>query len=97
MGGQRLFRNGGTYILIHTAWYPGTKKSLMAQEAGRQPRRPGFDPRPFQARFVVNKVALGQVFLPALWFPPVSIIPLMLHVQPFIYYRRYIILAADPS
>jgi hypothetical protein len=29
--------------------------------------------------FVVDKVALGQVFLLILWFPPVNIIPLGLH------------------
>jgi len=30
--------------------------------AGLAPRKPGFDPRSFPVRFVVNKVALGQVF-----------------------------------
>ena len=31
-------------------------------------RRPGFDPRPIRVRFVLNGVALWQVFLPVLWF-----------------------------
>ena len=31
--------------------------------AGLSPRRPGFDPGPVHVRFVVDKVALGQVFL----------------------------------
>jgi len=29
--------------------------------------------------FVVEKVSLGQAFLPVLWFSPVNIIPPMLH------------------
>jgi len=32
-------------------------------------------------RFVVDKVALGQVFFQALWLSPVYIIPQMLHSQ----------------
>jgi len=32
--------------------------------------RPGFNPRPIHVRFVVDKVALGQVFLQVLRFPP---------------------------
>jgi hypothetical protein len=38
-------------------------------------------------RFVINNVALGQVFLPVLGFSPVSIIPPMLHTHSFIYHR----------
>jgi len=54
--------------------------------AGLSPRRRGFDPRSFGMRFEVDKVALGQVFLHILQFPPVSIIPpviltrLLIHV-----------------
>jgi hypothetical protein len=29
--------------------------------------------------FLVDKVALGQVFPLVLWFPPVNVIPLVLH------------------
>ena len=68
----------------------------MVQAVGRRPRRPGFDPRPVHARFVVDKVELGQVSLSVLRFS-VSIIPPMLHVKQIICYRRYIILAAEPS
>jgi len=40
--------------------------------------------------FVVNKVALGQVFLQVLWFSPVNIFPLILrtlliHLLPTLY------------
>ena len=36
-------------------------------------------------RFVLDKVALGQVFLPALLFTPVSIIPPMLRTHPHLH------------
>jgi hypothetical protein len=49
--------------------------------AGLSPRRPGFDPRSVHMGFVVDKVALGLVFLPVLQFSPVSIIPPMLHTH----------------
>jgi len=34
------------------------------------PRSPGFDPRPIPVKFVVDKLALGRVFLRALRFSP---------------------------
>jgi hypothetical protein len=37
--------------------------------SGILPRRPGFTPRPIHVGFVVDKVALGQVFLQVLRFP----------------------------
>jgi hypothetical protein len=37
--------------------------------AGLSPRRPGFDPGSVHVGFVVDKVALGQVFLRVLGFP----------------------------
>jgi hypothetical protein len=43
------------------------------------PRKPGFDLGSVHMGFVVDKVALGQVFLRVLRFSPVSIIPLVLH------------------
>jgi len=42
---------------------------------------PGFDPISVNARFVVDKVALGQVFLRALRFSPVSNIPPTLYTH----------------
>jgi hypothetical protein len=42
---------------------------------GLLPRRPGFAPGSVYMGFVVDEVALGQAFLPALWVFPVSITP----------------------
>jgi hypothetical protein len=47
--------------------------------AGLSPRRPGLDPGSVYVRFVVDKVALGQVFPQVLRFSPVNFIPLVLH------------------
>jgi hypothetical protein len=47
--------------------------------AGLPPRTPGFDPGSVHVGFVVDKVALGQVFPRVLRFSPVNIIPLVLH------------------
>jgi hypothetical protein len=41
--------------------------------AGLSPRRPGFAPGSIHVGFVVDKVALGQVFLRVLRFSPVNI------------------------
>jgi len=43
------------------------------------PRMPVFDTRPVYVRFVMERVALGQVFIPVLLFSPVSINPPVLH------------------
>jgi len=48
---------------------------------GRLPQRHGFDRRSVHRRFVVDKVALGQVFLGVRRFPPVIIIPSMPHTH----------------
>jgi hypothetical protein len=42
-------------------------------------RRPGFDPRSVHVGFVVDKVALGQVFRRVLRLSPVNFIPPVLH------------------
>jgi hypothetical protein len=47
--------------------------------AGLSPRRPGFDPGSVNVGFVVDKVALGQVFLRVLRFSPVNFIPPAFH------------------
>jgi hypothetical protein len=48
----------------------------MAQAGSRlPPRRPGFDPGSVNVGFVVDEVALGQVFLGVLRFSPVNFIP----------------------
>jgi hypothetical protein len=49
----------------------------MAQVVSRRPltAEPGFAPGSIHVGLVVNKVALGQVFLRVLRFSPVNIIP----------------------
>ena len=47
--------------------------------AGLSPRRPWFDPGSVHVEFMVDKVALGQVFLRVLRFSPISVIPPVLH------------------
>jgi hypothetical protein len=53
----------------------------MAQRliAGLQTRRPGFYPGLVHVGFVVDKVALGQVFPRVLRFSPVNFIPPVFH------------------
>jgi hypothetical protein len=46
---------------------------LRSLVAGLSPRRAGFAPGSIHVGFVVDKVALGQVFLPVLRFSPVNI------------------------
>jgi hypothetical protein len=48
---------------------------LRSLAAGLSPRRPGFAPGSIHVGFVVDKVALAQVFLRVLRFSPVNIIP----------------------
>jgi hypothetical protein len=52
---------------------------LRRLAAGLPPRRPGFDPGSVHVGFVVDKVALGQVFPRVPRFSPVSFIPPVLH------------------
>jgi hypothetical protein len=52
--------------------------------------RPGFKHTSVCVAFVVDKVALGQVFRQVLRFSPVSTIPPTLHIHSFIYHRRCI-------
>jgi hypothetical protein len=49
--------------------------------AGLSPRRPGFDAGSVNVGFVVDKVALGQVFPRVLRFIPVNFIPPVLHYK----------------
>jgi hypothetical protein len=52
---------------------------LRRLAAGLPPRRPGFDPVSIYVGFVVDKVALGQVFRRVLRFSPVNFIPPVIH------------------
>jgi hypothetical protein len=54
---------------------------LRGLVAGLPPRRPGFDPGLVRVGFVVDKVALGQVFPLVLRFSPVNLIPPVLHYK----------------
>ena len=47
--------------------------------AGLSPRRPGFDLGSVDVGFVVDKVALGQVFSRVLRISPLNFIPPVLH------------------
>jgi hypothetical protein len=55
---------------------------LRRLAAGLPPRRPGFDPGSVHVGFVVDKVALGQVFPRVLRFSPVNFIPVLHHRHP---------------
>jgi hypothetical protein len=50
-------------------------RALAQAVTGLSPRRPGFAPGLIHVGFMVDKVALGQVFLRFLRFSPVNIIP----------------------
>jgi hypothetical protein len=52
---------------------------LRRLAAGLPPRRPGFDPGSVHVGFVVDKLALGQVFPRVLRFSPVNFTPPVLH------------------
>jgi hypothetical protein len=56
---------------------PGFKQLV----GGLSPRRRGFDARSVDAKFEVDKVTLGQVFLRVLRIPSVSVIPPMFHTH----------------
>jgi hypothetical protein len=53
----------------------------MGTDAGLSPQRPVFMPRWVHVGFVMDKVALRQVFLQVLWFNTVNIIPPLLHTH----------------
>jgi hypothetical protein len=44
-------------------------------------QRPGLHPRLVIVGFVVDRVAVGQVFLLVLWFSHVGIIPAIFHIH----------------
>jgi hypothetical protein len=56
-------------------------RALRQGVAGLSRRRPSFGPRPHHVKFVVDKLALGQVSLPVLRFSPAIIFPPMLHTH----------------
>jgi hypothetical protein len=86
-GTSRIRRTGASSskivfitVVIHVTLTFGSYTVLdraMDQEVSRQPftADTGFEPGSIHFGFVVDKVALGQVFLRVLQFSPVNIIP----------------------
>ena len=58
-----------------------TVPRLRRLDASLSQRTPGFDPVPVHVKFVVDNVALGQVFLRVVPFSFASIFPLMLQTR----------------
>jgi hypothetical protein len=44
----------------------------------------GFEPRPVRVTFIVDTVALGQIFVPVHSFSPFSMFPLLLRTEPYL-------------
>jgi hypothetical protein len=65
--------------------------------AGFSPRMPGFAPRAAHVGFVVDKVALGQIFLRILRSSPVNIIPPLFHIHSYIWGMGNGLAAAVPQ
>ena len=57
--------------------------------------RSEIDPRSIHVGFVVDKLAMTQVFLRVLRVLTISIIPLTAQAHSFIHHRRFIILAIE--
>jgi hypothetical protein len=75
-----MLKRSGNYIYrMAVPW-------LRRLVAGLSPRRSGFDPGSVHVGFVVDKVALGQVFPRVLRFSPVNFIP------PVLYYAENLII-----
>jgi hypothetical protein len=52
-------------------------------------RTPGLIPKLEHVGFVADKVVLGQIFLRILQFSAVTVMPLLLHTQAYVYHRYY--------
>jgi hypothetical protein len=68
-----------------------TLQRLRWLGASLKPRISGFDPMPFDVRFVVNKVTVAQVFLLILGCSSVIIIPPALQSISFFSRQHYVI------
>jgi len=67
--------------MIQISHYLPAALWLSRLVASLSPRRSGFNPRSVQVRFVVDRVVLGQVFLPVFRVSHLSIIPPVLHIH----------------
>jgi hypothetical protein len=72
----RVYKSGSSVLLTNCPWAVPCLRRLAA---GLPPRRPGFDPGSVHVGFVVDKVALWQVFPRVLRFSPVNFIPPVFH------------------
>ena len=63
--------------------------------AGRPPSRHVLNLRPVRMEFIVDRVALRQVFLPVFQFSSVSIILPMLHTHSFVFHQHYVMTAVN--
>jgi hypothetical protein len=79
------------------AQQPDTNSSYSSEKrrAMVQVRRSGCDPRPVHVGLIIDKEAMGQLYIRALRSSPVNVIPPMLHIHSLIYHRRYIISSID--
>jgi hypothetical protein len=79
----------GCCAVWSSRYWPTFRNCLLPQlkrsVAGFSPRRPGFAPSSVHVEFVVDTVALNQVFLRVLRFYPVSMIPPLLHIHPYVW------------
>jgi len=62
--------------------------------AGLSPQWFGLNPRPDHVGFVVDKVALGQVFMGVMQILPICVIPPMLHTHSVVYHQCCIIFSS---
>jgi len=92
-------RNSLQFIIYHwqVSQYPCWDFTMLRWLiTGLIHKKPRFNVRPVHMRFLVGRVALGQVFVEVFWFSLVSIIPSMLHTHVwFIYHWCHIILSID--
>jgi len=82
----RLYNGHVTYTCYQTPLHTKFHKKLLNHGSGNQ-----FDPRPVNVTFVLDKVALGQVFLPVRLFNPITNIP----PESYPHSLVYIMLAID--
>jgi hypothetical protein len=78
-----MTQTDSVYCAVRTGSSTITQVNLWLRHlvADLSPRRTGFNPRSVHVIFMVDKVAMGHVFLRVLWFCLVSIITPMLHVH----------------
>ena len=71
------------------------QKQAAAFSHGVSQRRPGFHSRPVKSGICGGQNGTGTGSSPSTSVSSISIILQMLHTHPFLYHRRYIILAID--